>query len=291
MRSIKTTVEFVSNVIDEFENEIELKEVIISEYDENGKLTLQNIFHDENLEVLQSITLYKYDNNGALIETLTLNKNEEPVYKINYWYNELLLLEAKECFDLITNSKDRSEIFKYDNQKSLIESYDIVTKTKKTYEYEAKGQVKRIFIFSDNSNEFTKVLSYSYNENNDVDSALTTNHYGQPIHLETIVYEYDNDGNWVICHRSSDDKNVFSERKITYRTEYFDFIRLGFKLADINKLKEGDFVLHHRFGHGKIIKLKGKHPNIFCAIKFDNYGEKELYLQYAKLGINENNNA
>jgi hypothetical protein len=291
MRSINTTVEFVSKVIDEFENEIELQELIISEFDESGRITLQNIFLDENLKILQSILLYKYDINGNIIEIITLDRNKKPVYKINYCYNEQVLLEKKECFDLITNVEDSKEIFKYDNQKRLIEIYDIVTKIKKTYEYEAKGQVKRIFIFSDNSSEFIKALSYTYNDLNDVDSVLTSNHHGQPIYLETIVYEYDNDGNWIICHKSSDDNNVFIERKITYRIEYFDFLQLGYNVADNNKLKEGDLVLHESFGYGKILTLKGKLPYMTGTVNFDNYGEKKLHMKFAKLGIKKNNNA
>ena len=85
MRIINTSVEYVSKVIDEFENEIELLEVIISRYNQSGRITQQKRFLDEDLEFLQSNRLYKYDNNGCLTETLTLDQNEEPTYKINYW--------------------------------------------------------------------------------------------------------------------------------------------------------------------------------------------------------------
>ena len=291
MRTIKTTIEFVSNVIDEFENGIELQEVIISEYNEKGQIILQNHYLDENLEVLQSIIKNTYDNDGNLLESLTLNQNEEPKIKIKYLYDEQSLLQKKECYDLLSNSIIDCEIFKYDNQKRLIEINNNIAETKIVCEYDANRQLKRNYIYENNLNEFCKVLSFTYNDNNDVDSILTTNSNGYPIRLETIVYEYDENSNWIICHKNSDDNNVFIEREINYQTINVDFDKPGYTAIEVKNLKKGDMILHQTFGEGILLKIKGKSPDAIATIKFDNFGEKDLYLRYANIKANKNNNA
>jgi hypothetical protein len=290
MRKIKKTIEFVSKVIDEFENEIELEEVIISHFDVSGRIKEKRTFLDEDVQDIQSIVLYKYENDGRIIETMTLDRFEEPIYKINYLYNEKMLLEKKESVNLVKNVFDKNEVFKYNQNNHLIESYDISSNTKSTYEYSENGQINRILHYEGNSNSFTKVLIYTVNDNNDVDSILTLDHNEQPIFLETLVYEYDDVGNWIICHKSSDDNNIFIVKEITYVNDRFDWEKLGFKIAEINKLKVRDLVLHQSFGFGEILKIDGKKSEITALIKFDEYGEKKLYLKYATLAIKDNNN-
>jgi hypothetical protein len=268
-----------------------LQELIISHFDVRGRIDEKRIFLDEDVQDLQSIVLFKYENDGRIIETKTLNYFQEPEYKISYWYNEQLLLDRKESVNLVNNIIDKNEIFKYNQNKQLIESHDITSNKKSTYEYSENGQLNKIFHYNNNSVKFNKVFVFSYNVNNDVDMVLTLNEKEQPIFLETLVYEYDDVGNWIICHKSSDDNNIFIEKEITYVNEKFDWEILGFKIAEINKLKVGDLVLHQSFGFGEILKIDGKKSEITSLIKFNEFGKKQLYLKYSILAIKDNNNA
>lgn len=50
-------------------------------------------------------------------------------------------------------------------------------------------------------------------------------------------------------------------------------------------LKAGDIVIHDRFGRGKVTGLEGEPGNVKATILFDNAGEKNLLLNYAKLKV------
>lgn len=50
-------------------------------------------------------------------------------------------------------------------------------------------------------------------------------------------------------------------------------------------LREGQRVEHNRFGFGKILKISGSGSQMKAQIAFDDYGEKVLLLQYAKLRL------
>lgn len=52
-----------------------------------------------------------------------------------------------------------------------------------------------------------------------------------------------------------------------------------------NNLKPGDIIEHQRFGRGTIINIEGANMNKKAGIKFENFGEKQLLLKFAKLKI------
>jgi DNA helicase-2/ATP-dependent DNA helicase PcrA len=51
------------------------------------------------------------------------------------------------------------------------------------------------------------------------------------------------------------------------------------------KIEEGMRVEHLRFGKGKVLKIEGQEPNKKASIHFDQVGEKQLLLKFAKLRI------
>ena len=56
--------------------------------------------------------------------------------------------------------------------------------------------------------------------------------------------------------------------------------------SSVLELREGQRVEHNRFGLGKIISITGKMPaDLKAVIEFDNYGQKILLLNYAKIRI------
>ena len=53
------------------------------------------------------------------------------------------------------------------------------------------------------------------------------------------------------------------------------------------QLKEGQNVLHQRFGSGKILMIDGKSDNLIATIAFDVMGEKRIMLKFAQLMVVE----
>jgi DNA helicase-2/ATP-dependent DNA helicase PcrA len=60
-----------------------------------------------------------------------------------------------------------------------------------------------------------------------------------------------------------------------------------FQADDPSKIQTGMLVLHERFGTGKVIHLEGDLPNIKATVFFQNAGQKQLLLKFAKLKIME----
>lgn len=59
----------------------------------------------------------------------------------------------------------------------------------------------------------------------------------------------------------------------------------NFKAAEIDELEANMFVEHQRFGRGLILRIDGSASNKMAIVRFDNIGEKQLLLRYAKLRI------
>jgi DNA helicase II / ATP-dependent DNA helicase PcrA len=60
-----------------------------------------------------------------------------------------------------------------------------------------------------------------------------------------------------------------------------------FQADDPSTIQTGMLVLHERFGTGKVIHLEGDLPNIKATVFFQNAGQKQLLLKFAKLKIME----
>ncbi|MBN2634708.1 MAG: exodeoxyribonuclease V subunit gamma [Prolixibacteraceae bacterium] len=54
---------------------------------------------------------------------------------------------------------------------------------------------------------------------------------------------------------------------------------------DPTKIQTGITVVHQRFGEGKVLKVEGSMPNSKATIFFQNFGQKQLLLKFAKLKI------
>lgn len=61
-----------------------------------------------------------------------------------------------------------------------------------------------------------------------------------------------------------------------------------FTPVSVLSLKAGQRVEHNRFGYGKILEITGNGPGLKAKIAFDEYGEKILMLNYAKIRIADN---
>lgn len=61
----------------------------------------------------------------------------------------------------------------------------------------------------------------------------------------------------------------------------------GFVPEDTSGLKGGMKVQHQRFGNGEVVKVEGEGASRKATILFDDYGEKNLILKFAKLRILE----
>ena len=54
---------------------------------------------------------------------------------------------------------------------------------------------------------------------------------------------------------------------------------------DLSKLKNGAIVKHNKFGKGKVIEISGDNYDKKAKILFENFGEKQLLLRFAKIEI------
>ena len=54
---------------------------------------------------------------------------------------------------------------------------------------------------------------------------------------------------------------------------------------EIPDIKPGMRIRHARFGEGVVIAMEGADGNVKATINFDNFGQKQLLLKFAKLQI------
>lgn len=82
------------------------------------------------------------------------------------------------------------------------------------------------------------------------------------------------------------------QRQISFQPPAKKLIRLNKSLhsnsqtvdLSVNRsLKEGDYVLHDKFGKGQIIQLQGSWPETKAVIQFEQNGSKSLLLKFARL--------
>jgi len=59
----------------------------------------------------------------------------------------------------------------------------------------------------------------------------------------------------------------------------------NFEASDANTIQAGMHIEHQRFGKGKVLHLEGEAPNIKATVFFQNVGQKQLLLKFAKLKI------
>ena len=59
----------------------------------------------------------------------------------------------------------------------------------------------------------------------------------------------------------------------------------NFEADDPEKIQQGMMVEHQRFGIGKVVTMEGMPPNIKATVFFQNHGQKQLLLKFAKLKI------
>jgi DNA helicase II / ATP-dependent DNA helicase PcrA len=59
----------------------------------------------------------------------------------------------------------------------------------------------------------------------------------------------------------------------------------SFASSDADEIQAGVQVEHQKFGTGKVINVEGKGPNKKVTVFFQNVGQKQLLLQFAKLRV------
>lgn len=60
---------------------------------------------------------------------------------------------------------------------------------------------------------------------------------------------------------------------------------MGFEPSNPQEIQPGMQVIHIRFGKGKVLHIEGTSPNIKATVYFQNVGQKQLLLKFAKLKI------
>ena len=83
--------------------------------------------------------------------------------------------------------------------------------------------------------------------------------------------------------RTNDSQHIFTKKLVTLNEAARD--SRGFEGDDPTKIFPGTQVEHQRFGAGKVLKVEGALPNLKATVFFQNAGNKELLLKFAKLKI------
>tara|TARA_B100000780_G_scaffold2604_1_gene2219 strand:+ start:147 stop:2405 length:2259 start_codon:yes stop_codon:yes gene_type:complete len=84
-------------------------------------------------------------------------------------------------------------------------------------------------------------------------------------------------------------KNKFEKKNNTFKLppnlKKLSTVTKNIKHSDLSKIQNGMKVLHSKFGNGKILEISGDEANKKATIFFENVGQKQLLLKFAKLEI------
>ena len=84
-------------------------------------------------------------------------------------------------------------------------------------------------------------------------------------------------------------KNKFEKKNNTFKLppnlKKLSTVTKIIKHSDLSKIQNGMKVLHSKFGNGKILEISGDEANKKATIFFENVGQKQLLLKFAKLEI------
>ena len=84
-------------------------------------------------------------------------------------------------------------------------------------------------------------------------------------------------------------KNKFEKKNNTFKLppnlKKLSTVTKNIKHSDLSKIQNGMNVLHSKFGNGKILEISGDEANKKATIFFENVGQKQLLLKFAKLEI------
>ena len=84
-------------------------------------------------------------------------------------------------------------------------------------------------------------------------------------------------------------KNKFEKKNNTFKLppnlKKLSSVTKNIKHSDLSKIQNGMKVLHSKFGNGKILEISGDEANKKATIFFENVGQKQLLLKFAKLEI------
>lgn len=159
-------------------------------YDDKDNLIehkVRTIFKDTSYSKI----IYKYDDNGNLIETDSYNRNKflyKWIYKVDDKGNQV-------------------ELSKYNETNTLVEMW--------TYAYDSRGNNIELALYQDS---LKQKYVYSYNDYNDKIEEVLYGRYSILLHDYKYEYTYDKNENWI--KRVEKDNNIWKD--ITLRViEYY----------------------------------------------------------------------
>jgi DNA helicase-2/ATP-dependent DNA helicase PcrA len=83
--------------------------------------------------------------------------------------------------------------------------------------------------------------------------------------------------------RNSNSQNIFDKKLVKLKES--EKQQESFIGDSPDKIQPGMVVEHQRFGEGKVLKIEGFAPNLKATVFFQNAGQKQLLLKFAKLKI------
>ncbi|MBT6007213.1 MAG: UvrD-helicase domain-containing protein, partial [Prolixibacteraceae bacterium] len=83
--------------------------------------------------------------------------------------------------------------------------------------------------------------------------------------------------------KNRDPQNIFGKKLVKLKES--ENLKAKFQSDKPDKIQSGMMIEHQRFGKGKVLKIEGIAPNFKATIFFQNTGQKQLLLKFAKLKI------
>jgi DNA helicase-2/ATP-dependent DNA helicase PcrA len=85
---------------------------------------------------------------------------------------------------------------------------------------------------------------------------------------------------------SFNSSNSLLNVRVSHLTKINDAATSGGNVSALNSnLQPGCRVRHERFGEGEILQIEGTDANQKATVLFDNFGQKQLLLKFAKLTL------
>ena len=191
----------------------EMESKTISKYDVKGNKTEVTCYNIENAnESLLGKDVFKYDNNGNMIEQVRHKADRALAMKIILKYDDKGNQVEEDYYDPYGGSLEGQDIYKYDNKGNRIERIDSISCRKWIYKYDGNGnQIEEVFYEGDGS--LSTKLIYKYN---DKGKKIECAGYDAKGLTHKLIYKYDDKENQVeeCCYNFKIENGALTDKTI-----------------------------------------------------------------------------
>ena len=155
------------------------------------QISAHAIFNDS----IKFDAFFKYDENGNLIESMSIENADTTIDRFEYEYdNNKNIILKKQIQKVDSGFYEYIHEYKYNQEGNFVElSFKSdYAETKSTYEYDMNNRLQKISEYQSNEIQKETIFDKSYNK---IRVRFFEN--GNPIREMKFKYKYDNKGNWI----------------------------------------------------------------------------------------------